>query len=87
MPSLYKDARGILNAFKEKGVDVAIASRSPAADTAKTFLDKHNITSMFVAKVRHGGSSLVFVLFCFVSVVIRIKEVALEIVVFLTEHS
>ncbi|PON98327.1 Magnesium-dependent phosphatase-1 type [Trema orientale] len=50
MPSLYKDARGILNAFKEKGVDIAIASRSPTADIAKTFLDKLNITSMFVAK-------------------------------------
>ncbi|PON37510.1 Magnesium-dependent phosphatase-1 type [Parasponia andersonii] len=50
MPSLYKDARGILSAFKEKGVDIAIASRSPTADIAKTFLDKLNITSMFVAK-------------------------------------
>ncbi|EXB57286.1 Magnesium-dependent phosphatase 1 [Morus notabilis] len=50
MPSLYPHARGVLNAFKEKGVDVAIASRSPTADIAKTFLDKLNITSMFVAK-------------------------------------
>ncbi|XP_062082623.1 uncharacterized protein LOC133788952 [Humulus lupulus] len=50
MPYLYKDASGILQAFKEKGVDLAIASRSPTADTAKTFLDKLNITTMFVAK-------------------------------------
>ncbi|GMN58385.1 hypothetical protein TIFTF001_027487 [Ficus carica] len=50
MPSLYPHAKGILHAFKEKGVDVAIASRSPTADIAKAFLDKLNITSMFVAK-------------------------------------
>ena len=61
MPSLYPHARGILHAFKEKGVDVAIASRSPTADIAKTFLDKLNITSMFVAKVIWGDGSLTLV--------------------------
>ncbi|OMO85246.1 Magnesium-dependent phosphatase-1, eukaryotic/arcaheal type [Corchorus capsularis] len=50
MPSLYPHAKGILSALKEKGVDLAIASRSPTADIANTFLDKLNIKSMFVTK-------------------------------------
>ncbi|KAL6211419.1 hypothetical protein ACLB2K_016645 [Fragaria x ananassa] len=50
MPSLYPHARGILYALKEKGIDLAIASRSPTADIAKTFLDKLSIKSMFVAQ-------------------------------------
>ncbi|KAI5661331.1 hypothetical protein M9H77_20654 [Catharanthus roseus] len=50
MPSLYPHAKGILYALKDKGVDVAIASRSPTADIANTFLDKLGIKSMFVAK-------------------------------------
>ncbi|CAL5379429.1 unnamed protein product [Camellia sinensis] len=49
MPSLYPHAKGILYACKDKGIDVAIASRSPTADIAKTFLDKLDIRSMFVA--------------------------------------
>ena len=51
MPSMYPHAKGILGALKDKGVDVAIASRSPTADIAKAFLDKMGITSMFVAQV------------------------------------
>ena len=51
MPSLYSHARGILYALKDKGVDVAVASRSPTADIANTYLDKLGIKSMFVAKV------------------------------------
>lgn len=50
MPSLYPHARGILYALKEKGIDLAIASRSPTADIAKTFVDKLSIKSMFVAQ-------------------------------------
>ncbi|XP_057976492.1 uncharacterized protein LOC131163770 [Malania oleifera] len=50
MPSLYPHAKGILYALKDKGVDVAIASRSPAPDIAKTFLEKLDIKSMFVAQ-------------------------------------
>ncbi|KAM7479034.1 hypothetical protein LguiA_027247 [Lonicera macranthoides] len=50
MPSMYPHAKGILRALKDKGVDVAIASRSPTADIAKAFLDKLGITSMFVAQ-------------------------------------
>ncbi|CAL9144934.1 unnamed protein product [Musa hybrid cultivar] len=50
MPSLYPHAKGILYALKDKGIDVAIASRSPTSDIAKTFLDKLGIQSMFVAK-------------------------------------
>ncbi|PQQ01091.1 magnesium-dependent phosphatase 1 [Prunus yedoensis var. nudiflora] len=50
MPSLYPHARGILYALKEKGIDLAIASRSPTADIAKTFIDKLSIKSMFVAQ-------------------------------------
>ncbi|KAK9164020.1 hypothetical protein Syun_004922 [Stephania yunnanensis] len=50
MPSLYPHARGILYALKEKNIDLAIASRSPAPDIAKTFLDKLELKSMFVAQ-------------------------------------
>ncbi|CAN6460090.1 unnamed protein product [Victoria cruziana] len=50
MPSLYPHAKGILHALKDKGVDVAIASRSPTPDIAKTFLNKLGLEDMFVAK-------------------------------------
>ncbi|XP_068653720.1 uncharacterized protein [Aristolochia californica] len=50
MPSLYPQARGILYALKDKGIDIAIASRSPTADIAKKFLNKLGIQSMFVAQ-------------------------------------
>ena len=52
MPSLYPHAKGILYALKDKGIDLAIASRSPTSDIAKTFVDKLGINSMFVAQVR-----------------------------------
>jgi hypothetical protein len=52
MPSMYPQAKGILSALKEKGIEMAIASRSPTSDIANTFLDKLNIKPMFVAKVR-----------------------------------
>lgn len=51
MPSLYPHAKGILHALKDKGVDIAVASRSPTPDIANTFLDKLEIKSMFVAQV------------------------------------
>ncbi|XP_061370855.1 uncharacterized protein LOC133313482 [Gastrolobium bilobum] len=50
MPSLYPHAKGILLALKDKGIDVAIASRSPTPDIATSFLNKLNINSMFVAQ-------------------------------------
>ncbi|CAI9104119.1 OLC1v1002735C1 [Oldenlandia corymbosa var. corymbosa] len=50
MPSMYPHAKGILHALKDKGIDVAVASRSPTADIANTFLDKLGISSMFVVK-------------------------------------
>ncbi|KAF5733366.1 putative Magnesium-dependent phosphatase [Tripterygium wilfordii] len=50
MPSLYPHAKGILHALKDKGIDVAVASRSPTADIAKTFLGKLSLTSMFVVR-------------------------------------
>ncbi|KAG5226562.1 hypothetical protein OIU76_028586 [Salix suchowensis] len=50
MPSLFPQAKGILYAFKEKGIDMAIASRSPTSDIAKTFIDQLNIKPMFVAQ-------------------------------------
>ncbi|KAI4299164.1 hypothetical protein L6164_032649 [Bauhinia variegata] len=50
MPSLYPQAKGILYALKDKGIDLAIASRSPTADIAKTFIDKLSIKPMFVAQ-------------------------------------
>ncbi|KAG4113979.1 hypothetical protein ERO13_D12G017100v2 [Gossypium hirsutum] len=49
-PSLYPHAKGILYALQDKRINLAIASRSPTADTANTFLDKLSIKSMFVTK-------------------------------------
>lgn len=51
MPSMYLHCKDILNALKDKGVKMAIASRSPTRDIAETFLDKLGIKSMFVAQV------------------------------------
>ncbi|KAF3777725.1 Magnesium-dependent phosphatase 1 [Nymphaea thermarum] len=50
MPSLYPHAKGIIHALKDKGVDVAIASRSPTPDIAKAFLKKLGLEDIFVAK-------------------------------------
>ncbi|KAL2476854.1 Haloacid dehalogenase-like hydrolase (HAD) superfamily protein [Forsythia ovata] len=50
MPTVYHHAKGILYALKDKGVDVAIASRSPTPDIANSFLDKLGIKSMFIAQ-------------------------------------
>ncbi|KAJ1387018.1 Magnesium-dependent phosphatase-1, eukaryotic/archaeal-type [Sesbania bispinosa] len=49
-PSLYPHAKGIMYALKHKGIDVAIASKSPTPDIATTFLDKLSIKSVFVAQ-------------------------------------
>ncbi|KAH9314833.1 hypothetical protein KI387_023460, partial [Taxus chinensis] len=48
-PSLYPQAKGILSALKEKGVSMAIASRTPTPATARAFLNKLGITSLFTA--------------------------------------
>ncbi|XP_021897506.1 magnesium-dependent phosphatase 1-like [Carica papaya] len=49
-PYLYQQAKGILYALKEKQIDVAIASRSPTPEIARTFLENLGIKSMFVAE-------------------------------------
>ncbi|CAN8270768.1 unnamed protein product [Cochlearia groenlandica] len=49
-PSLYPQAKGVLSGIKEKGIEMAVASRSPTCDIANTFLEKLNIKSFFVAK-------------------------------------
>ncbi|XP_031107817.1 magnesium-dependent phosphatase 1-like [Ipomoea triloba] len=49
-PHLYPHSKGILYALKDRGIDIAIASRSPTANVAKAFLDKLKIRSMFVAE-------------------------------------
>ncbi|KAJ8447456.1 hypothetical protein Cgig2_019450 [Carnegiea gigantea] len=61
MPSMYPHAKGILYALKDKGIDVAIASRSPTPDVAKTFLGKLGIQSMFVAQVKNMGVTSILV--------------------------
>ncbi|XP_016497350.1 uncharacterized protein LOC107816175 isoform X1 [Nicotiana tabacum] len=50
-PSMYPQAKGILHALKDKGVNVAIASRSPTPDIANAFLKKLGIKPMFVAQL------------------------------------
>ncbi|OAY35738.1 magnesium-dependent phosphatase 1 [Manihot esculenta] len=49
-PYLYPHAMGILKALKEKGIELAIASRSPTSQIAKVFLVKLGIDSMCVAQ-------------------------------------
>jgi magnesium-dependent phosphatase 1 len=51
-PSLFRHAKGIMCALKEKGVDMAIASRSPTPDIARVFIDKLDLQPMFVAQVK-----------------------------------
>ncbi|XP_075672660.1 uncharacterized protein LOC142642198 isoform X2 [Castanea sativa] len=48
MPSLYPHAKGIVHALKDKGIDMAIASRSPTADIAETFIN--NIQEIFSSR-------------------------------------
>lgn len=52
-PYLFPQTKGILNALKDGGIDIAIASKSPTPDIATTYLDKLSIRSMFVAEVRY----------------------------------
>ncbi|KAF3439205.1 hypothetical protein FNV43_RR17480 [Rhamnella rubrinervis] len=49
-PYLYPEARGIVYALKEKGIDMAVASRSPTPNIAKAFLGNLGIQSFFVAQ-------------------------------------
>ncbi|CAI9111448.1 OLC1v1011670C1 [Oldenlandia corymbosa var. corymbosa] len=49
-PYLYPHARGIIDALKDRGIEMAIASRSPAREIATTFLEKLGIRSIFVAE-------------------------------------
>ncbi|MED6222853.1 hypothetical protein PIB30_068476 [Stylosanthes scabra] len=49
-PYLFPQVKGIMHALKHKRVDLAIASKSPTPDIATTYLNKLNITSMFVAQ-------------------------------------
>ncbi|PKA46336.1 hypothetical protein AXF42_Ash020860 [Apostasia shenzhenica] len=50
VPRLYREAYSILHALNDKGIELAIASRSPTPDIANTFLNKLGIQSMFLAK-------------------------------------
>ncbi len=50
-PSLYPEAMGILNALKQKGVTMAVASRTPTPDIANCFLNKLGIPSFFADMV------------------------------------
>lgn len=65
IPYLYPHAKGILEALKEKGIHVAVASRSPAPDIAKTFLHKLGIHSMFVPMVRLSCCIMCIIFFLF----------------------
>lgn len=47
-PRLYPQARGILNALKEKEMKMALASRTPTPDIARVYLNKLGLTSFFV---------------------------------------
>lgn len=47
----YPHATGITQALKDKGVDLAVASRSPTPDIAKSYLEIMGIQSLFIAQV------------------------------------
>lgn len=57
IPWLYPQARGIIYALKDKGIEMAIASRSPTSDVAKAFLAKLGIQSMFTVQVSFAINS------------------------------
>ncbi|KAF3334348.1 magnesium-dependent phosphatase 1 isoform X1 [Carex littledalei] len=46
----YPHATGITQALKDKGVDLAVASRSPTPDIAKSYLEIMGIQSLFIAQ-------------------------------------
>eukprot|EP00249_Psilotum_nudum_P027469 c35176_g1_i1 orf=361-861(-) len=48
-PSLYPQAKGVLNALKDREVMMAVASRSPTPDIARVFLQKLNLMPLFVS--------------------------------------
>ncbi|KAM5577047.1 hypothetical protein ABKV19_007743 [Rosa sericea] len=50
MPYLYSEALPILQALKEKGISMAVASRSRTPDVAKSFLQTLGISSLFVTQ-------------------------------------
>ncbi|KAH7287749.1 hypothetical protein KP509_32G072200 [Ceratopteris richardii] len=47
-PYLYPEAKSILNALKKKDVKMAVASRTPTPEIARTFLNKLGLTNLFV---------------------------------------
>uniref|UniRef100_J3LSM3 Magnesium-dependent phosphatase-1 n=1 Tax=Oryza brachyantha TaxID=4533 RepID=J3LSM3_ORYBR len=49
-PMLFRHARGIMCALKEKGIAMAGGGRSSTPDIANAFLDKLELQSMFVTK-------------------------------------
>ncbi|PON84745.1 Magnesium-dependent phosphatase-1 type [Trema orientale] len=49
-PKLYEEASGILYALKEKGIQMAVASRTPSPQVANSFLQNLGLDPMFVAK-------------------------------------
>lgn len=51
MPYLYPQASAILYALKDKAISMAVASRSPTPDIAKSFLQTLGIHSLFVTQV------------------------------------
>ncbi|KAL6220171.1 hypothetical protein ACLB2K_007928 [Fragaria x ananassa] len=50
MPCLYPQALPILHALKQNGISMAVASRSPTSDVAKSFLQTLGISSFFVTQ-------------------------------------
>ncbi|XP_004288519.1 PREDICTED: magnesium-dependent phosphatase 1-like [Fragaria vesca subsp. vesca] len=50
MPYLYPQALPILHALKQNGISMAVASRSPTSDVAKSFLQTLGISSFFVTQ-------------------------------------
>ncbi|KAF4350468.1 hypothetical protein F8388_005078 [Cannabis sativa] len=56
-PRLYAESSSVLNALKEKGIDLAVASRTPTPKVASAFLKTLAIDSIFLAKEIYPSST------------------------------
>lgn len=62
-PRLYPEVRGVIEALKEAGIPMAVASRTPSPNIATVFLGKLELTSFFTQQVRFSYKVLMLVAF------------------------
>ncbi|XP_062100403.1 uncharacterized protein LOC133806294 isoform X2 [Humulus lupulus] len=59
-PRLYAESSLVLHALKDKGIDLAVASRTPTPKVASAFLKTLAIDSIFLAKEIHKKTGVPF---------------------------